>query len=120
MHPAITTPAVAIEIAAPTLIPIQSQTNPTTNSPSSPSIPSTPRDASETSTTAPLLHTAADTTTAPTDTTTPCPAPATIGRKTRKGVLYTTAIFLPPLAVYFRRGTNKDFGISVVLGILGW
>jgi uncharacterized membrane protein YqaE (UPF0057 family) len=43
-----------------------------------------------------------------------------MGRKTRKGVLYTTAIMLPPLAVYFRRGTNKDFGISVVLSILGW
>ncbi|KAK3905960.1 hypothetical protein C8A05DRAFT_12274 [Staphylotrichum tortipilum] len=43
-----------------------------------------------------------------------------MGHKTRKGVLYTTAIMLPPLAVYFRRGTDKDFILSIVLTILGW
>ncbi|KAK4150509.1 hypothetical protein C8A00DRAFT_17975 [Chaetomidium leptoderma] len=43
-----------------------------------------------------------------------------MGHKTRKGVVYTTAILLPPLAVYFRRGANKDFGLNVVLTLLGW
>ena len=44
----------------------------------------------------------------------------TMGHKTRKGILYTTAFFVPPLAVYFRRGTDKDFALNVVLTILGW
>ncbi len=44
----------------------------------------------------------------------------TMGHKARKSVLYTTAIMLPPLAVYFRRGTDKDFILSIVLTILGW
>ena len=44
----------------------------------------------------------------------------TMGHKTRKGILYTTAFLFPPLAVYFRRGTNKDFGLNILLTILGW
>lgn len=44
----------------------------------------------------------------------------TMGHKTRKGILYTTAFFVPPLAVYFRRGTDKDFALNILLTILGW
>lgn len=44
-----------------------------------------------------------------------------MGHKTRKGVLYTTAILLPPLAVYFQHGTHrKHFGLNVLLSLLGW
>ena len=45
----------------------------------------------------------------------------TMGHRTRKGILYTTAFFVPPLAVYFRRGTHdKDLALNIVLTILGW
>jgi uncharacterized membrane protein YqaE (UPF0057 family) len=43
-----------------------------------------------------------------------------MGHKTRKGVLYTTAFFVPPLAVYLKHGTNKHFGLNVLLTLLGW
>jgi uncharacterized membrane protein YqaE (UPF0057 family) len=34
--------------------------------------------------------------------------------------LYFLAVFLPPLAVFFRRGCNADFLINIGLSILGW
>ncbi len=34
--------------------------------------------------------------------------------------LYFLAIFLPPLAVFFKRGCNADFLINILLSILGW
>ncbi|KAK4034749.1 hypothetical protein C8A01DRAFT_18515 [Parachaetomium inaequale] len=43
-----------------------------------------------------------------------------MGHKTRKGILYTTAFFVPPLAVYLKHGTNKHFGLNVLLTLLGW
>ena len=44
-----------------------------------------------------------------------------MGHKTRKGVLYTTAILLPPLAIFFQHGTDqKHFGLNVLLTLLGW
>ncbi|KAL2140670.1 hypothetical protein VTI28DRAFT_3527 [Corynascus sepedonium] len=43
-----------------------------------------------------------------------------MGHKTRKGVLYVTSFFVPPLAVYMRRGTNRDFGLNILLTLLGW
>jgi len=35
-------------------------------------------------------------------------------------LLYFLAIFLPPLAVFFKRGCAADFWINVLLSILGW
>jgi uncharacterized membrane protein YqaE (UPF0057 family) len=34
--------------------------------------------------------------------------------------LYFLAIFLPPLAVFFKRGCTADFLINILLSILGW
>ncbi|KIN02352.1 hypothetical protein OIDMADRAFT_18935 [Oidiodendron maius Zn] len=34
--------------------------------------------------------------------------------------LYILAIFLPPLAVFFKRGCGADFLINIGLSILGW
>jgi len=34
--------------------------------------------------------------------------------------LYILAIFLPPLAVFFKRGCAADFLINICLSILGW
>jgi len=34
--------------------------------------------------------------------------------------LYFLAIFLPPLAVFLKRGCNADFLINILLSILGW
>lgn len=48
-------------------------------------------------------------------------APTTMGHKSRKAVLYITSFFVPPLAVYLRRGAHrKHFGLSVLLTLLGW
>ncbi|KAL2190406.1 hypothetical protein L209DRAFT_750489 [Thermothelomyces heterothallicus CBS 203.75] len=44
---------------------------------------------------------------------------AKMGHKTRKGILYVTSFFVPPLAVYLRRGTNADFGLNILLTLLG-
>ncbi|KUI55632.1 Plasma membrane proteolipid 3 [Cytospora mali] len=33
---------------------------------------------------------------------------------------YIVAIFLPPLAVFFKRGCGADFIINIGLTILGW
>ncbi|OBZ77937.1 hypothetical protein A0H81_02314 [Grifola frondosa] len=35
-------------------------------------------------------------------------------------VLYFIAIFIPPLAVFFKRGLKADFWINICLWILGW
>ncbi|KAK3294310.1 uncharacterized protein B0H64DRAFT_400364 [Chaetomium fimeti] len=44
-----------------------------------------------------------------------------MGHKSRKAVLYVTSFFVPPLAVYLRRGANnKHFGLSILLTLLGW
>jgi uncharacterized membrane protein YqaE (UPF0057 family) len=44
-----------------------------------------------------------------------------MGHKARKGILYTTAVLVPPLAIYFQHGTHrKHFGLSVLLTLLGW
>ncbi|KAH6632334.1 hypothetical protein F5144DRAFT_491391 [Chaetomium tenue] len=44
-----------------------------------------------------------------------------MGHKSRKTVLYITSFFVPPLAVYLRRGAHrKHFGLSVLLTLLGW
>ncbi|KAL2153641.1 hypothetical protein VTH82DRAFT_4796 [Thermothelomyces myriococcoides] len=45
---------------------------------------------------------------------------AKMGHKTRKGILYVTCFFVPPLAVYLRCGANKDMGLNVLLTLLGW
>ena len=34
--------------------------------------------------------------------------------------LYFLALFLPPLAVFFKIGCNSDFLINIGLSILGW
>ncbi|KAI0071120.1 UPF0057-domain-containing protein [Panus rudis PR-1116 ss-1] len=34
--------------------------------------------------------------------------------------LYFLALFLPPLAVFFKRGFLADFWINILLSILGW
>jgi uncharacterized membrane protein YqaE (UPF0057 family) len=44
-----------------------------------------------------------------------------MGHKTRKAILYTTAVLVPPLAIYFQHGTHrKHFGLSILLTLLGW
>ncbi|CCM06627.1 uncharacterized protein FIBRA_08907 [Fibroporia radiculosa] len=35
-------------------------------------------------------------------------------------ILYFLAIFIPPLAVFFKRGFAADFWINICLWILGW
>ncbi|KZT10532.1 UPF0057-domain-containing protein [Laetiporus sulphureus 93-53] len=35
-------------------------------------------------------------------------------------MLYFLALFIPPLAVFFKRGLTADFWINVCLWILGW
>ncbi|KAI5982783.1 hypothetical protein EDD15DRAFT_1937286 [Pisolithus albus] len=39
---------------------------------------------------------------------------------TRDVLLYFLAIFVPPLAVFFKRGCAADFWINICLTILGW
>ncbi|KAI0945307.1 hypothetical protein AcW1_001555 [Taiwanofungus camphoratus] len=34
--------------------------------------------------------------------------------------LYFLALFIPPLAVFFKRGLRADFWINILLWILGW
>ncbi|PMD12583.1 hypothetical protein NA56DRAFT_652392 [Hyaloscypha hepaticicola] len=45
---------------------------------------------------------------------------ASQGSSTSDVCLYFLAIFLPPLAVFFKRGCNADFLINILLSILGW
>ncbi|KAF8638236.1 hypothetical protein AX14_010205 [Amanita brunnescens Koide BX004] len=35
-------------------------------------------------------------------------------------VLFIIAIFIPPLAVFIKRGISADFWINILLWILGW
>ncbi|KAH9962237.1 UPF0057-domain-containing protein [Russula dissimulans] len=35
-------------------------------------------------------------------------------------LLYFIAIFIPPLAVFFKRGCHVDLWINIALWILGW
>lgn len=35
-------------------------------------------------------------------------------------LLYFLALFIPPLAVFFKRGIRADFWINICLWILGW
>ncbi|KAN0091942.1 UPF0057 domain containing protein [Hyaloscypha variabilis] len=42
------------------------------------------------------------------------------GSSTSNMCLYFLAIFLPPLAVFFKTGCNADFLINILLSILGW
>ncbi|GBE87600.1 Plasma membrane proteolipid 3 [Sparassis crispa] len=35
-------------------------------------------------------------------------------------ILYFLALFIPPLAVFFKRGIRADFWINILLWILGW
>ncbi|EMD31926.1 hypothetical protein CERSUDRAFT_119256 [Gelatoporia subvermispora B] len=66
----------------------------------------------------------ATTTTAPTTTygtapTYPAPARKKVS-PTRDVFLYFLALFIPPLAVFFKRGIKADFWINILLWILGW
>lgn len=103
--------------SAPTTTP---NTNPdTTTTPNTTSDPITPAETVPTSPlvkVTPIVNPVPITTTADRHTTTT----TTMGHKTRKGILYTTAFLFPPLAVYFKRGTHKDFGLNILLTILGW
>ncbi|KAL2267266.1 hypothetical protein VTJ83DRAFT_4543 [Remersonia thermophila] len=39
----------------------------------------------------------------------------------RRTILYVTAVLVPPLAVYLRRGTrHNEFAVNIVLTLLGW
>ncbi|KIL59955.1 hypothetical protein M378DRAFT_26766 [Amanita muscaria Koide BX008] len=35
-------------------------------------------------------------------------------------LLYFLALFIPPLAVFLKRGISSDFWINILLWILGW
>ncbi|KAL7284344.1 hypothetical protein ACG7TL_001633 [Trametes sanguinea] len=35
-------------------------------------------------------------------------------------ILYFLALFIPPAAVFFKRGIAADFWINILLWILGW
>ncbi|KAH6856059.1 hypothetical protein B0I37DRAFT_424971 [Chaetomium sp. MPI-CAGE-AT-0009] len=140
MSPSTTTgPAVPTKISTPTPAPALASSTSTTNT----SIPSQPVDATPNSNNpwASALNnnnnTQTNTTVPPLTVTPAIPSPEvtahlvkqgtnadaapTMGHKSRKAVLYVTSFFVPPLAVYLRRGTNKKhFGLNVLLTLLGW
>ncbi|KAK4126462.1 hypothetical protein N657DRAFT_679384 [Parathielavia appendiculata] len=131
MHPATTTPPVAIEITSTTTTTSYPNQPNTAATPSSgTTTPSTPRDVSEASSMEPLLHTTPETTTASprhSQAAITClrhsphaPNGTTTSPEAHRTVLFTAAIFFPPLAVYFRRGIGKAFRRNVAFTLLGW
>ncbi|KAK4098325.1 hypothetical protein N658DRAFT_225234 [Parathielavia hyrcaniae] len=134
MYPAATTPSAAIGFTSTT-----TTTTPYSNQPTQVAAaaavpcsdtttnPSTPRDAPEITATAPapqhhyqppritgIKHSPRHGSSDPA-------ATAISGRpRDRHSVLFAAAFFLPPLAVYLRRGIGKAFQRNVAFTILGW